>query len=44
MMRSSRRLGFGEELARLLALLLVLENARVDALELPGVEEGVQSM
>ena len=34
-----QRVGFGEELPRLLAVLLVLEDARVDALELPGVEE-----
>ncbi len=31
--------GIGEELARLLALLFVLEDARVDAFESPGVEE-----
>ena len=32
-------IGIGEELARLLALLLVFENARIDALQSPGVEE-----
>src|SRR5205814_1347882 len=30
----------GEELPGLVAVLLVLEDARIDALELPGVEEG----
>ena len=33
------RVGFGEYLARLLALLGVVEDARVDAFEAPGVEE-----
>ncbi len=34
------RVPLGEDLAGLLAVLLVLEDARVDPLELPGVEEG----
>ena len=39
MMRIEQRVGFGEDLARLLALLRVVEDARVDALQFPGVEE-----
>ena len=39
MMRIQESVGFGEDLARLRALSLVLENARVDALQPPGMEE-----
>ena len=37
--RIEQRIGFGEDLARLLALLRVVEDARINALQLPGVEE-----
>ncbi len=39
MMRIQQRVGFGEDLTRLRAVLLVIEDARINALQSPGVEE-----